>query len=67
MELYRAKKEGRNRVCIEAQPVMSVSAEEKSLLFGYLGLDDATWSESLTSSDSVGSVGSSGSALNGVN
>lgn len=33
-QLYRAKAEGRNRVCLE-QPILSlVSAEEKGLLFG---------------------------------
>jgi two-component system, cell cycle response regulator len=35
-ELYRAKAEGRNRVCIESQPDSTVTAEEKSLLFGSL-------------------------------
>ncbi|WP_404299395.1 GGDEF domain-containing protein [Alicycliphilus denitrificans] len=35
-ELYKAKLAGRNRVCIEEQPDSSVSAEEKSLLFGPL-------------------------------
>lgn len=34
-QLYRAKTEGRNRVCLEAQPDSVVSAEEKSLLFGF--------------------------------
>ena len=33
-QLYRAKSEGRNRVCLEPQPDSVVSAEEKSLLFG---------------------------------
>ena len=33
-ELYRAKSLGRNRVCVEDQPDSTVSAEEKSLLFG---------------------------------
>jgi diguanylate cyclase (GGDEF)-like protein len=32
--LYRAKSEGRNRVCLEMPPVSFVSAEEKGLLFG---------------------------------
>ncbi|HEX2542057.1 MAG TPA: GGDEF domain-containing protein [Caldimonas sp.] len=32
--LYRAKAEGRNRVCLESPPVSFVSAEEKGLLFG---------------------------------
>ena len=35
-ELYKAKQGGRNRVSIEEQPDSSVSAEEKSLLFGPL-------------------------------
>ena len=35
-ELYKAKLSGRNRVSIEDQPDSSVSAEEKSLLFGPL-------------------------------
>lgn len=64
LELYRAKSEGRNRVCIEPQPVLSVSAEEKSLLFGPLSLGDPAWIESLANENSVGS---SGSAMNRVN
>jgi diguanylate cyclase len=32
--LYRAKAEGRDRVCLEASAVPHVSAEEKGLLFG---------------------------------
>jgi len=64
IELYRAKSEGRNRVCIEPQPVLSVSAEEKSLLFGPLSLGDPAWIESLTNENSVGS---SGTAINRMN
>ena len=33
-QLYRAKFEGRNRVCLEHAPVVQVSAEEKGMLFG---------------------------------
>ena len=33
-QLYRAKADGRNRVCLEQPPVSLVSAEEKGLLFG---------------------------------
>lgn len=33
-QLYRAKAEGRNRICLEATADAFVSAEEKSLLFG---------------------------------
>lgn len=64
IELYRAKSDGRNRVCIEPQPVLAVSAEEKSLLFGPLSLGDPAWIENLASD---GSVGSSGSVMNRVN
>jgi diguanylate cyclase (GGDEF)-like protein len=46
-QLYRAKAEGRNRVCIDEQEDISVSAEEKSLLFGHLALDDAAWIDSV--------------------
>ena len=35
-ELYKAKAGGRNRVSIEEQPDSTVSAEEKSMLFGPL-------------------------------
>ncbi len=33
-QLYRAKAEGRNRVCLEPAAVYQVSAEEKGMLFG---------------------------------
>jgi diguanylate cyclase (GGDEF)-like protein len=39
-QLYRAKTEGRNRICLEAQPDSLVSAEEKSLLFGLSALGE---------------------------
>ncbi len=54
IELYRAKHEGRNRVCIEPQPVLAVSAEEKNLLFGPLSLEDPAWIENIGSESSVG-------------
>lgn len=47
LQLYRAKTEGRNRVCIDAQQEVSVSAEEKNLLFGHLSLGDAAWIDSV--------------------
>jgi diguanylate cyclase (GGDEF)-like protein len=34
LQLYRAKAQGRNRVCLEPTAVSLVSAEEKGLLFG---------------------------------
>ena len=43
-QLYQAKTTGRNRVCIEAQPNSTVSAEEKSLLFGPL-YSPADWGD----------------------
>ena len=47
LQLYRAKAEGRNRVCIDAQEEISVSAEEKNLLFGHLPQGDAAWIDSV--------------------
>jgi PleD family two-component response regulator len=64
IELYRAKSEGRDCVCIEPQPVLSVSAEEKHLLFGPLSLSDPAWIESYAND---GAAGPSGSATNRVN
>lgn len=46
IELYRAKSDGRNRVCIDPQEVIAVSAEEKHLLFGHLSLGEPAWIES---------------------
>lgn len=43
--LYQAKAEGRNRVCIDHQQAIAVSAEEKSLLFGHLALGEPAWIE----------------------
>ena len=64
LELYRAKSEGRNRVCIEQQPIVAVSAEEKHLLFGSLSLGDPAWMEGVPTD---GPVGSSANAVNRVN
>lgn len=44
-QLYLAKAQGRNRVCIDHQQVISVSAEEKSLLFGSLSATESTWGD----------------------
>jgi diguanylate cyclase (GGDEF)-like protein len=54
VQLYRAKAEGRNRVFIDQQPVVSVSAEEKHLLFGHLALGEPAWIESLANDTTVG-------------
>ncbi len=46
-QLYRAKTGGRNRVCLDEQQVIAVSAEEKSLLFGPLSAEEPAWLESV--------------------
>ena len=40
LQLYRAKAEGRNRVCLEPSATSAVSAEEKALLFGISQFQD---------------------------
>lgn len=47
-QLYRAKAQGRNRVCIEPTALSEVSAEEKGLLFGsgFVPLDEPASSAS---------------------
>lgn len=64
IQLYRAKAEGRNRVCLEQQSTISVSAEEKSLLFGHLSLGDPAWLENASSDVSNSATDS---AMNRVN
>nr|WP_295770545.1 GGDEF domain-containing protein [Rhodoferax sp.] len=49
VQLYRAKNEGRNRVCLDHQQEIYVSAEEKNLLFGHLALGEPAWIESVSS------------------
>jgi len=49
-QLYLAKAQGRNRVCIDHQQVISVSPEEKSLLFGNLALANSAWGDLTDSS-----------------
>jgi len=53
VQLYQAKKEGRNRVCLDHQQEIYVSAEEKNLLFGHLALGDPAWIENV-SGDAAG-------------
>lgn len=64
VQLYRAKSEGRNRVCIEEQREISVSAEEKSMLFGHLLMGDPAWIENASGEVSGGVIGK---AINTVN
>jgi len=56
VQLYRAKKEGRNRVCLDQQQEIYVSAEEKNLLFGHLALGDPAWIESVSGEAPGGSA-----------
>lgn len=53
-QLYRAKTEGRNRVFLDQQQEVFVSAEEKNLLFGHLSLGDPAWIESAPTDPSGG-------------
>lgn len=45
-QLYRAKSNGRNQACIDQPQELSVSAEEKGLLFSHLAMDNANPFES---------------------
>lgn len=64
VQLYRAKSEGRNRVCIDAQPVIAVSAEEKNMLFGHLAVGDPAW---IDQSPGDASASATGSVMNRLN
>lgn len=54
-QLYQAKSQGRNRVSIEEQPDSTVSAEEKSLLFGPL-YSPSGWGDLPPPLDATGSA-----------
>lgn len=62
--LYQAKTEGRDRAFIDVQPEISVSAEEKNMLFGHLAAGDPAWIESMGSDGAKSAVNST---LNRVN
>lgn len=62
--LYRAKTEGRNRVCMDVQQEISVSAEEKNMLFGHLALGDPAWIESIAIESASHAAGN---AMNRIN
>ena len=49
LQLYRAKADGRNRVCLDLPQELSVSAEEKGLLFGHLAMDEVVAIENISS------------------
>ena len=59
VQLYRSKTAGRNRVSLDEQQEIHVSAEEKNLLFGHLSLGEPAWIEHI-SNDLAGSVSNAG-------
>ncbi len=48
VQLYRAKHEGRNRVILDTQQEIFVSAEEKNMLFGHLAQGEPAWIEAVS-------------------
>jgi len=56
LQLYQAKAQGRNRVFIDHQQIISVSAEEKSLLFGPLSLGEPEWNENVSGTSDDGAI-----------
>lgn len=58
VQLYRAKSEGRNRVFLDQQQEIFVSAEEKNLLFGHLALGEPAWIQNV-SSEGIGASSTS--------
>ena len=64
VELYRAKSQGRNRVCIDTPAVIAVSAEEKNMLFGHLAIGDPAWIDQACSDASANATGSVMNRLN---
>lgn len=59
LQLYRSKTQGRNRVSLDQQQEIYVSAEEKNLLFGHLSLGAPAWIEHV-SNDLAGGPSSAG-------
>jgi predicted signal transduction protein with EAL and GGDEF domain len=56
VQLYRAKSEGRNRVFLDSQQEIFVSAEEKNMLFGHLSLGDPAWIEGVVADTPAGNA-----------
>ena len=63
-QLYRAKSEGRNRVCLEQPQELSVSAEEKGLLLGHLVMDESGIQENMPGELSLDSQGTPTKRIN---
>lgn len=64
VQLYRAKTEGRNRVFLDQQQEIFVSAEEKNLLFGHLALGEPAWIENISNEGAAGSANGSMQRVN---
>lgn len=64
VQMYRAKNEGRNRVFLDQQQEIYVSAEEKNLLFGHLALGEPAWIESVHGDLTGASAGSTSQRVN---
>ncbi|MDT8989494.1 GGDEF domain-containing protein [Curvibacter sp. APW13] len=56
IQLYQAKAQGRNRVCLDHQQEIYVSAEEKNLLFGHLSLGDPVWPDANSTAETSDAV-----------
>jgi diguanylate cyclase (GGDEF)-like protein len=57
VQLYRAKHEGRNRIILDTQQEIFVSAEEKNMLFGHLALGEPAWIESVSGDATAAAAG----------
>lgn len=64
VQLYRAKADGRNRVFLDHQQEIFVTAEEKNLLFGHLSLGEPAWIENVSGETTLASASSSMQRVN---
>ena len=64
LQLYRAKSSGRNQVCLDQPREISVSAEEKGLLFGHLAMDEAATIETISDDASQDAPGNAANRVN---
>jgi predicted signal transduction protein with EAL and GGDEF domain len=64
LQLYSAKSGGRNRVCLDQPQELSVSAEEKGLLFGHLIMDEVPTIENTSGDAPHDALGNATSRVN---
>lgn len=64
VQLYRAKAEGRNRVFLDHQQEIFVTAEEKNLLFAHLALGEPAWIDNVSGDAPSASASSSMQRVN---